>query len=193
MEESTRQALTRYTARLTKASREAAKISDKPMDRLLLSCSKELEETVEDLCSLLNYCGQFQLDEDSKPFHSPKQLEELLFHSVLDLVQHCWHAASWAGSINGTQFGKLGIERMLQQARLTLPRSGRQKQLAVQMKKRAEVEAAIWSMGTFAKSEAFAKRAAIVVLEKTGYDIPWQTIKSSYLLKMKPTQSKGAV
>ena len=76
--------------------------------------------------------------------------------------------------------------------RKSIPKAGRDAQKKAQFKKRVEIEAAIRSMGTFAKSNAFAKLAAIVVFEKTGYNIPWQTIKSSYLLKMDRQEMKGA-
>ena len=76
-------------------------------------------------------------------------------------------------------------------ARGELPRKGREAQKKSNDKKRAEVEAAILTMGSFAKSEAFAKRAVPVVLEQTGHKMSWQALKR-YLLKMKSKKPKGA-
>jgi len=84
------------------------------------------------------------------------------------------------------------IESAVEDARKELPKKGRQVLRTIQSGKRERVIAAIRTIQSFAKSNAFAKRAAIVVLEKTGYDIPWQTIKSSYLLKMDRQEIKGA-
>ena len=122
-------------------------------------------------------------------FTDETPMEKSFIYSSVFLIIHSSFEIGKIAAISAD--GKMQIDQTIKSARIELSRKGRQAQKAIHDDKRAKVEAAIRSMGTFAKSDAFAKRAAIVVLEKTGYDIPWQTIKSSYLLKMKPTQSTG--
>lgn len=166
---------------------------DKDGNMVISDLTKSFAANSDSVFSFLTALGMIELPEDSDPIYEPADLEELLYDGISALVYEAFNLGQLSGLTCASVDESLKQIDLMKEARLALPRSGRQAQFAAQLKKRLEVEEAIRSMPTFAKSDAHARNAAIVVLEKTGHDIPWQTIKSSYLLKMDRHKPKGAV
>ena len=150
---------------------------------LMSELIKSFETHTENIFFLLKEVGILKADENSFPLFDASELEERLYDGIAALVYETFKIGQFDRAASASLLAAIDKLNVMEVARLTLPRSGRQAQYAAQMKKRAEVEAAIRSMSTFAKSDVHAKKAAKVVLEKTGYKIPWQTIKSSYLFE----------